>query len=163
MMVVAWTLRFNRSLSVECAPGGGSRRTRGPDGPGSAETHYVVRWMTKRRRPPRFPEDPPSNGGVTADRAILVAQCHRDQNNGGASRDDPAFRLGASDGAGTLPVYRGLASQPTLLHLVVAGRKRNADVLRGGLARFARWRRRPKNGGRLPKQLVIDLDHLPAS
>ena len=34
-------------------------------------------------------------------------------------------------------------------------------MLRAGLARFAGWRLRAMNGGRLPKRLVIDIDSLP--
>ena len=78
--------------------------------------------------------------------------------------DDPAFRLAVSDRAGTTPLGgRGaLASQPTLSRLVSAlSGKRNMGVLRAGLARFAGWRLRAMNGGRLPKRLVIDIDSLP--
>ena len=42
------------------------------------------------------------------------------------------------------------------------GKGKNARVLCDGLARFAGWRIRVMNHGRLPKRLVIDLDSLPA-
>ena len=55
-----------------------------------------------------------------------------------------------------------MASQPTLSRPVSAlAGKRNMGVLRAGLARFAGWRLRAMNGGRLPKRLVIDIDSLP--
>ena len=94
---------------------------------------------------------------------LLAAQCRRDHNDAGALRGDPALRLGVSDRAGTAPLGRALASQPTLSRVVVAlGKGKNAKVLRDGLARFAGWRIRAMSHGRLPKRLVIDLDSLPA-
>ena len=73
------------------------------------------------------------------------------------------MRLGVSDRAGTAPLGRALASQPTLSRVAAAlGKGKNAKVLRDGLARFAGWRIRAMNHGRLPKRLVIDLDSLPA-
>ena len=73
------------------------------------------------------------------------------------------MRLGVSDRAGTAPLGRALASQPTLSRVVAAlGKGKNAKVLRDGLARFGGWRIRAMNHGGLPKRLVIDLDSLPA-
>ena len=95
---------------------------------------------------------------------LLVAQGRRDHNDAAVFGDDPAFRLAASDRAGTPPLGgRGaVASQPTLSRLVSAlSGNRNMGVLRAGLARFAGWRLRAMNGGRLPKRLVIDIDSLP--
>ena len=66
---------------------------------------------------------------------LLAAQCRRDHNDAGALRGDPALRLGVSDRAGTAPLGRALASQPTLSRVVVAlGKGKNAKVLRDGLA-----------------------------
>ena len=95
---------------------------------------------------------------------LLVAQGRRDHNDAAVFGDDPAFRLAVSGRAGTTPLGgRGaLASQPTLSRLVSAlSGRRNMGVLRAGLARFAGWRLRAMNGGRLPKRLVIDIDSLP--
>ena len=72
---------------------------------------------------------------------LLAAQCRRDHNDAGALRGDPALRLGVSDRAGTAPLGRALASQPTRSRVVaVLGKGKNAKVLRDGLARFAGWR-----------------------
>ena len=159
-----WTLRFNRSLKIE------ARRERMTGDAGAVTGREVlrrsgvVRWMAKRladARDTRRIRHTMTELLRTA--LLLAAQCRRDHNDAGVFRDDPAFRLGVSDRAGTAPLDRGLASQPTLSRLVAAlGKKRNAEVLRGGLARFAGWRLRVMNGGRLPKRLVIDLDSLPA-
>ena len=65
----------------------------------------------------------------------------RDHNDAGALSGDPALRLGVSDRAGTAPLGRALASQPTLSRVAAAlGKGKNAKVLRDGLARFAGWR-----------------------
>ena len=157
-----WTLRFNRSLKIE------ARRERMTGDAGAVTGREVlrrsgvVRWMAKRladARDTRRIRHTMTELLRTA--LLLAAQCRRDHNDAGVFRDDPAFRLGVSDRSGTAPLDRGLASQPTLSRLVAAlGKKRNAEVLRGGLARFAGWRLRVMNGGRLPKRLVIDLDSL---
>ena len=57
---------------------------------------------------------------------LLAAQCRRDHNDAGALHADPALRLGVSDRAGTAPLGRSLASQPTLSQVVAAlGRGKN--------------------------------------
>ena len=70
-----------------------------------------------------------------------------------------------SSRAGTTPLggREPLASQPTLSRLVSAlsGKKEHGRAPRG-LARFAGWRLRAMNGGRLQKRLVIDINSLPS-
>ena len=161
---MVWTLGFNKSLRIE------ARRERITGDAGAVTSREVlrrsgvVRWMAKRvtdGRDARRIRHTMTELLRTA--LLLAAQCRRDHNDAGVFGDDPAFRLGVSDRAGTAPLDRGLASQPTLSRLVAAlGKKKNADVLRDGLARFAGWRLRAMNGGRVPKRLVIDLDSLPA-
>ena len=160
---MACTLGFNRSLRIEVR----SERITGDAGAVTGRDVLrrsgVVRWMAKRisdARDGRRIRHPMTELLRTA--LLLAGQCRRDHNDAGAFGSDPAFRVGVSDRAGTAPLGWGLASQPTLSRLVAALAKGgNAAVLRGGLARFAGWRLRGMNNGRVPKRLVIDLDSLP--
>ena len=158
------TLGFNRSLRIEVR----CERITGDAGAVTGREvprrSGVVRWMARRIRDAR--EGYRIRHTMTEllrTALLLAAQCRRDHNDAGALRGDPALRLGVSDRAGTAPLGRALASQPTLSRVVAAlGKGKNAKVLRDGLARLAGWRIRAMNHGRLPKRLVIDLDSLPA-
>ena len=163
---MGWTLSFNRSVRIE------ARRERITGDAGAVTGREVlrrsgvVRWMARRLADARDPgriRHPLADLLRTA--LLLVAQGRRDHNDAAAFGSDPAFRLAVSGRAGTAPLDkgRGLASQPTLSRLVSAlSGKGNTRVLREGLARFAGWRLRAMNNGRLPRRLVIDLDSLPA-
>ena len=160
-----WTPSFNRSVRVEAR----DERITGDSGAVSAREvlcrSRIVRWLAGRLSDARDPgriRHPLASLLRTA--MLLVAQGRRDHNDAAVFGDAPGFRLAVSDRAGTTPLGgRGaLASQPTLSRLVSAlSGKRNMGVLRAGLARFAGWRLRAMNGGRLPKRLVIDIDSLP--
>ena len=165
MKIVVWTPSFNRSVRVEA---GNERITRDSGAASGREVlcrSRIVRWLAGRLSDARNPgrvRHPLTSLLRTA--MLLVAQGRRDHNDAAVFEDDPAFRLAVSDRAGTTPLGgRGaLASQPTLSRLVSAlSGKRNMGVLRAGLARFAGWRLRAMNGGRLPKRLDIDIDSLP--
>ena len=155
------TLGFNRSLRIEVR---GERITGDAGAVTGREVPRrsgVLRWMARRIRDAR--EGYRIRHTLLRTALLLAAQCRRDHNDAGALRGDPALRLGVSDRAGTAPLGRALASQPTLSRVVAAlGKGKNAKVLRDGLARLAVWRIRAMNHGRLPKRLVIDLDSLPA-
>ena len=158
------TLGFNRSLRIEVR---GERITGDAGAVTGREVPRrsgVVRWMARRIRDARERHRIRHTMTELLRTALLLAaQCRRDHNDAGALRGDPALRLGVSDRAGTAPLGRALASQPTLSRVVAAlGKGKNAKVLRDGLARLAGWRIRAMNHGRLPKRLVIDLDSLPA-
>ena len=162
---MVWTPSFNKSVGVEAR----DERITGDSGAVSGREvlcrSRIVRWMGGRLSDARDPgrvRHPLASLLRTA--MLLVAQGRRDHNDAAVFGDDPAFRLAVSGRAGTTPPGgRGaLASQPTLSRLVSAlSGKRNMGVLRAGLARFAGWRLRAMNGGRLPKRLVIDIDSLP--
>ena len=105
-----------------------------------------------------------SQGFLARTLLLLAAQCRRDLSDATALRDDPAFRLATSDGAGTAPLGGAghLSSQPTLSRRVGAwSAKEGVEVLREGLQRLAGWRLRAMGGGGRPKTLVIDIDSLP--
>ena len=162
---MVWTPSFNKSVRIEAR----NERITGDSGAVSGREvlcrSRIVRWMAGRLSDARDPgriRHPLARLLRTA--MLLVAQGRRDHNDAAVFGSDPAFRLAVSDRAGTTPLGgRGaLASQPTLSRLVSAlSGKRNMGVLRAGLARFAGWRLRAMNGGRLPKRLVIDIDSLP--
>ena len=132
------TLGFNRSLRIEVR---GERIT----GDAGAVTGRevlrrsgVVRWMAKRIRDARDGRRIRHTMTELLRTALLLAaQCRRDHNDAGALRGDPALRLGVSDRAGTAPLGRALASQPTVSRVVSGlGKGKNGEVLRDGLARF---------------------------
>ena len=108
-----WTLRFNRSLKIE------ARRERMTGDAGAVTGREVlrrsgvVRWMAKRladARDTRRIRHTMTELLRTA--LLLAAQCRRDHNDAGVFRDDPAFRLGVSDRAGTAPLDRGWRRSP---------------------------------------------------
>jgi len=101
---------------------------------------------------------------------LLLAQGWQDADDATSLRDDPIFRLGASNRRGTAPLETppesarepdGLASQPTLSRLVGTlsfGGQR--QVLREGLFKAAARRLRARRGHRL-RYATLDIDSLP--
>lgn len=101
---------------------------------------------------------------------LLLAQGWQDADDATSLRDDPIFRLGASNRRGTAPLETppesarepdGLASQPTLSRLVgtlsLGGQR---QVLREGLFKAAARRLRARRGHRL-RYATLDIDSLP--
>jgi len=101
---------------------------------------------------------------------LLLAQGWQDADDATALRNDPVFRLGASNRRGTAPLETpprwanqpdGLASQPTLSRLVTTlsfGGQRQG--LREGLLQAAARRLRATRGHRL-RYATLDIDSLP--
>lgn len=101
---------------------------------------------------------------------LLLAQGWQDADDATTLRNDPVFRLGASNRRGTAPLETppkwanqpdGLASQPTLSRLVATlshGGQR--QVLREGLLQAAARRLRATRGHRL-RYATLDIDSLP--
>jgi hypothetical protein len=109
---------------------------------------------------------------------LLLALGWRDQDDADALRDDPAFRLAASNRRGVSPlearaqeerernhnppVPDGLPSQPTLSRLVgMLSPEENRTTLRHSILEVSARRIRSSNGGHPLKEMTIDLDSLP--
>lgn len=157
--------RFNKSVRVEVRPD----KVTGDAGVllcrEVLSASGVDRWMSERIEDARDPgRIRHSLAELMRTACLLAAQGRRDHDDATVLRDDPAFRLAASERAGTTPLAagRGLASQPTLSRLVaMLSRGGNPEVLREGLVRLAGWRLRARNGGRRLPRMVVDLDSLP--
>lgn len=140
----------------------------------------IVGWMVERlqdRRDPRLITHPLAELLRTA--VLLIAQGWRDQDDADALRDDPAFRLAASDRKGTSPLITrprgqrsnrnpaqpdGLASQPTLSRLYrMLSESPNRSVLREGLLLLAARRLKALRNGHRLRYATIDIDGLPIS
>lgn len=138
----------------------------------------VVGWMVERLEDPRDPNlitHPLTELLRTA--VLLIAQGWRDQDDADALRNDPVFRLAASDRKGTSPLVTrsaeqrsnrnpslpdGLASQPTLSRLYrMLNASPNRSVLRKGLLLLAARRQKALRKGHRLRYATIDIDGLP--
>lgn len=140
----------------------------------------LVEYLSERIEDPRDPDritHPMSE--LLRSSLILLAQGWRDQDDGDALRDDPAFRLSVSERRGVAPlemrersegvdldknpeVPDGLASQPTLSRLQsLLSLESHRGVLREALLESAAARLRGRRGGHRIRYATLDVDSFP--
>ncbi len=124
----------------------------------------IVSWLEENLIDDRRPGSVlHSTGNLLRTCLLLLCQGHRDQDDAGRLRHDPAITVAAKSSGGPVPSdgSDGLPSQPTLSRFVdQLSREENLDVLKQGILSNGLRRIREGSGG--PKDfLVIDVDDVP--